>query len=97
MKLDIYNFILAKMQEVLHFKSKHTKYSVQIVFDSLIYILKSGITWNSKILLNDNIVYCNSIYKHFVHLTKLNFFSKVLTKIKRPFYDTYIIFSFWIF
>ena len=78
------------MQKILQFKSNNTKYNVQTVFDSLIYILKSGITWNSKILLNDNIVYCNSIYKHFVYLTKLNFFSKVLNKIRRHFFSDQI-------
>ena len=83
MKLDIYNFILMHMQKILQFKSNNTKYNVQIVFNSLIYILKSGITWNSKILLDNRIIYCNSIYKHFLHLTK--FFLKSSDKNKTTF------------
>ena len=82
----IYNFILKHMQKILKFKSNNTKYNVKIVFDSLIYVLKSGTSWNSKILLNNNIVFCNSIYKHFLYLTKFNFFSKVLNKIKQKFF-----------
>ena len=85
MKIDIYNFILNNMQKILHLKSNNTKYNHKIIFDSLIYILKSGISWNSKIILNEHVIFCNSIYKHFIRLTKLNFFSKILNKIKRKF------------
>ena len=65
------------MKKLLHLKSKNIKYSYDIILDSLIYILKSGISWNAKIVLNEHVIYCNSIYKHFIRLTKLNFFSKI--------------------
>ena len=48
MKFDIYNFILLHMRKYLNFSSNNTKYNVNIVFDSLIYILKSGTNWNSN-------------------------------------------------
>ena len=85
MKIDIYNFILSHLQKFIPLKSYNIKYNHQLIFDSLIFILKSGISWNSKIILNDSVIFCNSIYKHFVRLTKLNFFSKIFNKIKRKF------------
>ena len=80
MKIDIYNFIINEMIKILPLKSPNNKYTHQIIFDSLIFILKSAISWNSKIIINNNIVYTNSIYKHFIILTKMNFFIKTLKK-----------------
>lgn len=60
-KIDIYNFILDKLDKILSFKSKNTKYNHKIVFDSILYILSSNVSWNSKIVLNNNIILTNSI------------------------------------
>ena len=87
MKIDIYNFIINEMIKILPLKSPNNKYTHQIIFDSLIFILKSAISWNSKIIINNNIVYTNSIYKHFIILTKMNFFIKTLKKINNKFFS----------
>jgi len=87
MKIDIYNFILSHLQKYLKFESYNVKYDAQIVFDSLIFILKNSISWNSKIFLNNKLIYCNSIYKHFLFLNRINFFPKLFNKIKRHFYS----------
>jgi len=75
-KIDIYNFIIMKLNKVLKFISNNSKYSPKIIFDSLIYILQSNVSWNSKIILDNKIIPTNSIYKHFIFLTKINFLKK---------------------
>lgn len=89
-KFDIYNFILDKLNKILMFKSKNTKYNSKIVLDSILFILNSNISWNSKIVLNDNIILTNSIYKHFSLLTKINFFEKILQSINQKFFKNFI-------
>ena len=79
-KNDIYFFILNKLNKVLKFNSNNSKYNPKLIFDSLIHILKSNFSWNSKIVINNQIILTNSIYKHFLFLTKINFF-KPLFKI----------------
>ena len=64
----------------------NTKYSHNAIFDSLIFILKSNISWNKKIIVNNNIVKTNSIYKHFSFLSKIDFFNTLLTKIIDKFF-----------
>jgi hypothetical protein len=40
MRTDIYDFILTHIKQILCFNSTNVKYNPQIVFDSLIFILK---------------------------------------------------------
>ena len=75
MKIDIYNYIIKELKNVLLLKSMNTKYSRDTIFDSLIFILKSNISWNEKIIVNNNIVKTNSIHKHFSFLSKIDFFN----------------------
>lgn len=89
-KIDIYNFILNKLNKILKFNSKNTKYNSKIVLDSILYILNSNISWNSKIILNNNIILTNSIYKHFIYLTRIKFFEKILYSINDKFFKTSI-------
>ncbi len=89
-KIDIYNFILNKLNKILRFKSKNTKYNSKIVFDSILHILNSNISWNSMIILDNIIIRTNSIYKHFLLLTKINFFEKILHSINNKFFKTSI-------
>ena len=91
MRTDIYDFILTHIKQILCFNSTNVKYNPQIIFDSLIFILKNGISWNSKIFIDHNLIFCNSIYKHFLTLNKHNFFSKILHKIKRQFFSDKIL------
>ena len=85
-KIDIYNFILDKLTTVLKFKSNNSKYNPKIVFDSILYLLKSNVSWNSKIILNNIIICTNAIYKHFSFLTSINFFEKILKSINTKFF-----------
>jgi hypothetical protein len=89
-KIDIYNFILNKLNKILHFKSRNIKYNPKIVFDSVLYILNSNVSWNSKIIINDNFIHTNSIYKHLCFLTKINFFQKILCLINNKFFKSSI-------
>ena len=59
MKIDIYNYIIKELKNVLLLKSMNTKYYHNTIFDSLIFILKSNISWNEKIIVNNNIVKTN--------------------------------------
>ena len=86
MKIDIYNYIIKELKNVLLLKSMNTKYYHNTIFDSLIFILKSNISWNEKIIVNNNIVKTNSIYKHFSFLSKIDFFNTLLTKIIDKFF-----------
>jgi len=85
-KIDIYDFIIGKLNKVLKFNSNNSKYTPKIIFDSIIFLLKSNISWNSKIVINDTIILTNSIYKHFCFLTKINFFHKLLKSINNKFF-----------
>jgi hypothetical protein len=89
-KIDIYDFIIGKLNKVLKFNSNNSKYTPKIIFDSIIFLLKSNISWNSKIVINDTIILTNSIYKHFCFLTKINFFNKLLKSINNKFFKSYI-------
>jgi Transposase DDE domain len=89
-KNDIYNFILKKLKKVLKFNSNNSKYTPKLIFDSLIYILKSNISWNSKIIIDNQIILTNSIYKHFLFLTKIDFFTQTLRSINKFFFKSHI-------
>jgi len=89
-KIDIYNFIINKLSKVLKFNSNNSKYTPKIIFDSIIFLLKSNISWNSKIIIDNNIILTNSIYKHFCFLTKINFFHKILKSINTKFFKSFI-------
>ena len=86
MRIDIYNYIIENLKLKLNFKSNNTKYSVKTIFDSIIFILKNGLSWNCSIVINNIIVKTNSIYKHFVFLTNIFFFQKLIAKLNRKFY-----------
>jgi len=91
MKIDIYNYILNELNIIHPLKSHNIKYSHKTIFNSLIYILKSNISWNSKIIIDNNIVHTNSIYKHFIYLTKLHFFENIFNKIINTFFNNQLI------
>ena len=86
MKIDIYNYIIEELKNTLLLKSMNCKYSHNTIFDALIFIFKSNISWNEKIIIDKNIIKTNSIYKHFSFLSKIDFFNTLLTKIINKFF-----------
>lgn len=89
MKIDIYNIIIKKLHKVLLLSSHNNKYSHKDIFDSLLYILNSGCSWNSNIVINNKIIKTNSIYKHFIFLTKIHFFKKTYKYIVNKFFNNH--------
>ncbi|ATZ80530.1 DDE transposase domain containing protein [Bodo saltans virus] len=85
MKIDIYNYILDNLKKHIIVNPTNNKYSVKDIFDSIIFILKSNVSWNSVIFVNNSLIKTNAIYKHFRFLSKINFFHDILFQITNTF------------
>jgi hypothetical protein len=85
-RIDIRNKIIEEISKVLKFKSYNTKLTPTIVFDSLCYILRNAVNWNTTIVINKGMINTNTIYKHFRYLTHINFFDTFLRNIVRDLY-----------
>ena len=84
--IDIYNYILKCLRKKLPLRSHNTKYNIKIIFDSLIYILKNNLNWNTLIVIDNITVKTNSIYKYFLYLSKTNFFQKIVRRLNKKFF-----------
>jgi hypothetical protein len=86
MKIDIYNYILDNLSKYILKNFTNNKYFVKDIFDSIIYILKSNVSWNTTIYVNNTLIKTNSIYKHFRFLSNIHFFKNILSQIINTFY-----------
>lgn len=67
-------------------KHPNTKYSLDLIINEILYVLRSGISWNMYRSKINN----KTLYYHFSKFVKHNIFLKAFTKIKNTYLKKYI-------
>lgn len=88
LQMELKNIILntQSLQKTYINIHSHSKYTLDLIIQELLYFLKAGISWR---MLRSPIHY-KTLYWHYSNFVKFNVFHKLFNKVKRYYINNYI-------
>jgi len=69
------------------YKHPNSKYNIDIIIKDIIYVLQNGISWRNI----RTTIHWNSLYQHFLKLSKHNIFKSLFNKLKNKYINSFIV------